>query len=191
MNKIGHALHELNEIFKKVTFTDRIKNILKNINFVDPVIVQSMIIFKNPKVGSEVTAHKDAEFLFTQPEIKLVGFWFALEDVTLENGCLWFIPKSHGQSVTRRFVRTYEDSEIKVSFNAPETEYDKSLFKPVTVPKGSLLLIHGLVVHKSGPNQSNLPRPVYTFHVIDQFETKWSPDNWLQPTEHLPFPKVY
>ncbi|XP_053212949.1 phytanoyl-CoA dioxygenase domain-containing protein 1-like [Panonychus citri] len=151
LNKIGHALHHFNPIFKQVTFNDRIKNLLKSLEFVEPAIVQSMIIFKNPKVGSEVTAHKDAEFLFTEPEIKLTGLWFALEDVTLENGCLWFIPKSHKENVTRRFVRSEDDSGIKVSFDFPETEYDESSFRPVTVPKGSLLLIHGLVVHKSGP----------------------------------------
>lgn len=191
LNKIGHALHELNPVFKAITFDGRVQSILKSLGCVEPHVIQSMVIFKNPHIGGEVSAHRDAEFLFTEPTIKLTGFWFALEDVTLENGCLWFIPGSHNESVTRRFVRNSGDSGPRVSFNAPEDKYDDSKFIPVTVAKGSLVLIHGLVVHKSKPNMSQLPRPVYTFHVVDFHETKWSPDNWLQPTEKLPFSRVY
>jgi len=41
-----------------------------------------------------VGPHQDGTFLFNQP-LKIMGVWFALEDATLENGCLWFIPGSH------------------------------------------------------------------------------------------------
>lgn len=41
-----------------------------------------------------VILHQDSTFLYTEP-MKLMGFWIALEDATLENGCLWFIPGSH------------------------------------------------------------------------------------------------
>ena len=41
-----------------------------------------------------VVPHQDSTFLHTTP-MKLMGCWIALEDATLENGCLWFIPGSH------------------------------------------------------------------------------------------------
>ena len=43
---------------------------------------------------SLVIPHQDSTFLHTDP-MKLIGFWIALEDATLDNGCLWFIPGSH------------------------------------------------------------------------------------------------
>ena len=51
-----------------------------------------------------VTPHQDGTFLNNDP-LKLVGFWFPLDDATLENGCLWFVPGSHARPVTRRSVR--------------------------------------------------------------------------------------
>lgn len=44
---------------------------------------------------TSVTPHQDATFLYTQPLGRVMGVWIALEDATLENGCLWFIPGSH------------------------------------------------------------------------------------------------
>ncbi len=45
-----------------------------------------------------MSPHQDGTFLFNEP-LKIMGVWIALEDATLENGCLWFIPGSH----TRKF----------------------------------------------------------------------------------------
>uniref|UniRef100_H2YC43 Uncharacterized protein n=1 Tax=Ciona savignyi TaxID=51511 RepID=H2YC43_CIOSA len=46
LNKIGHALHLLSKPFKDATFSSNIKNILRNLDFIKPVIPQSMFIFK-------------------------------------------------------------------------------------------------------------------------------------------------
>ena len=48
-----------------------------------------------------MTPHQDGTFLNNDP-LRLVGFWFPLDDATLENGCLWFVPGSHARPVTRR-----------------------------------------------------------------------------------------
>lgn len=51
----------------------------------------------HPKLNNlliSVIAHQDSTFLYTDP-MKLLGFWIALEDATLENGCMHFIPGSH------------------------------------------------------------------------------------------------
>ena len=53
-----------------------------------PLALQSMYIFKQPHIGGEVGCHQDATFLYTEP-MTVTGFWFAIEDATLENGCLW------------------------------------------------------------------------------------------------------
>ena len=55
LNKIGHALHNLVPEFKKVTFSDNMKGIGKSLKLKKPAIVQSMYIFKQPKIGGKVT----------------------------------------------------------------------------------------------------------------------------------------
>lgn len=53
LNKVGHALHWLNPTFKKYTFCEKVKETCFQLGLVEPVIVQSMYIFKNPGIGSE------------------------------------------------------------------------------------------------------------------------------------------
>lgn len=53
LNKIGHALHEKNEVFKKFTFDERVKEVCFQLGFKEPVVAQSMYIFKNPEIGSQ------------------------------------------------------------------------------------------------------------------------------------------
>lgn len=93
-NKIGHALHALNPVFKEITFDDQIKEIIKSIGYQKPIVCQSMYIFKQPFIGGEVQPHQDGSYLYTEP-LKVTGIWIALEDCTSENGCLEFIPGSH------------------------------------------------------------------------------------------------
>jgi phytanoyl-CoA hydroxylase len=93
-NKIGHALHALNPVFKENTFTENAKNAFRALDFKKPTICQSMVIFKQPFIGGEVSAHQDGTYIYNEP-LKVVGLWIALEDCTLENGCLEFIPGSH------------------------------------------------------------------------------------------------
>ncbi|GFT69369.1 phytanoyl-CoA dioxygenase 1, partial [Nephila pilipes] len=67
---------------------------MKTLHYKDPVVVQSMIIFKKPKIGEIVRPHQDSTFLYTDPPT-CIGLWFPLEDATIENGCLWYVPGSH------------------------------------------------------------------------------------------------
>ena len=85
INKIGHAMHDLDPVFDSFSRTEELEAVAKDIGFEDPRILQSMYIFKQPKIGGEVGCHQDATFLYTEP-ISVKGFWFALEDVSLENG---------------------------------------------------------------------------------------------------------
>ncbi|XP_013388645.1 phytanoyl-CoA dioxygenase domain-containing protein 1-like [Lingula anatina] len=192
LNKMGHALHALCPTFRKVTFSEKMREVVKNIGYEDPVICQSMYIFKNPGIGGVVTAHQDSWFLNTKP-LKLMGVWIALEDATLENGCLWFIPGSHKEGITDnyRMIRNPDKDGPPLKFTGAEPKYDDSKFIPGPVKKGTAVLIHGEVVHKSNPNNSDKSREIYTFHIYDQKGTEYSSINWLQPTEEMPFPHLY
>ncbi len=65
---------------------------------------QSMFIFKQPGIGGEVHWHQDATFLHSEP-MTVTGFWIALEDATVDNGCLWVAPGGHRGPLRKRFVR--------------------------------------------------------------------------------------
>ncbi|OCT65435.1 phytanoyl-CoA dioxygenase domain-containing protein 1 [Xenopus laevis] len=191
VNKIGHALHAHNAVFKEATHKAQVQETGRHLGLKKPVIVQSMYIFKQPGIGGEVTPHQDATFLNTEPLGRIIGFWIAVEDATEENGCLWFIPGSHRAGISRRMVRTPPGTFPLTEFVGKEPKYDEDQFVAAPVPKGGLVLIHGEVVHKSEQNSSPNSRHAYSFHVMESEETKWSPDNWLQATPELPFPSLF
>ncbi|XP_063031151.1 phytanoyl-CoA dioxygenase domain-containing protein 1 isoform X1 [Melospiza melodia melodia] len=191
VSKIGHALHAYDPVFKQITHSPKVQELGRKLGLERPVVVQSMYIFKQPGIGGEVTPHQDATFLHTEPLGRILGFWIALEDATQENGCLWFIPGSHTNGISRRMVRAASGASTCVEFVGSEPAYDDKQFLPLPIRKGGLILIHGEVVHKSELNSSESSRHVFTFHVMEAKGTTWSKENWLQPTPELPFPSLY
>ena len=107
INKIGHALHDLDPTFARFARSEKIKQLAAAIGFEDSLLLQSMYIFKHPNIGGEVACHQDSTFLYTEPT-DIVGLWFALEDATIENGCLWAIPGGHRDGLKSRWVRAPE-----------------------------------------------------------------------------------
>ncbi|XP_030673840.1 phytanoyl-CoA dioxygenase domain-containing protein 1 isoform X5 [Nomascus leucogenys] len=99
INKIGHALHAHDPVFKSITHSPKVQTLARSLGLQMPVVVQSMYIFKQPHFGGEVSPHQDASFLYTEPLGRVLGMWIAVEDATLENGCLWFIPGSHTRAL--------------------------------------------------------------------------------------------
>ncbi|NWR33869.1 PHYD1 protein, partial [Tachuris rubrigastra] len=196
ISKIGHALHAHDPVFKQITHSSKVQELGRKLGLERPVVVQSMYIFKGLKDLQKpsllaVTPHQDATFLHTEPLGRILGFWIALEDATQENGCLWFIPGSHTNGITRRMVRAPSGASTCVEFVGSEPTYDDNQFIPLPIKKGGLILIHGEVVHKSELNSSESSRHAFTFHVMEAKGTSWSQENWLQPTPELPFPSLY
>ena len=175
INKIGHALHDLDPVFARFSRSRKIKELAKAIGLEKSYLLQSMYIFKQPNIGGEVTCHQDSTFLYTEP-IDIAGLWFALEDATIENGCLWAIPGGHRRGLKSRWRRTQEKMEFEVFDNEPWPE-DELI--PLEVSKGTLIVLHGLLPHRSFENRSPRSRHAYTLHLIGA-GAKYPADNWLQ-----------
>lgn len=57
INKIGHALHDLDPLFDRFSRSRQVKELAETLGFEQPLLVQSMYIFKQPNIGGEVTCH--------------------------------------------------------------------------------------------------------------------------------------
>lgn len=107
LNKAGHGLHAAHpgDPFWAYSTSARLRELVRALGWRDPVLPQSMYIYKQPLVGAEVTSHQDSTFLFTRPRQTCLGLWLALHDATVENGCLWARPGSHAEPLRRQFAR--------------------------------------------------------------------------------------
>lgn len=108
LNKAGHGMHMIPGAFREYSISDKIKSLVTELGWQDPVVPQSMYIFKQAEIGGAVNSHQDSTFLYTEPKQSCLGLWLALDDATLENGCLWLRPKSHNETVRRQFKRNDE-----------------------------------------------------------------------------------
>ena len=104
LNKIGHALHELDPVFNQFSRSPQLIKLAEELGLDAYVLIQSMMIFKHARIGGKVDIHQDASFLYTEPT-SCIGFWFALEDATIENGCLWAKPGGHKTPLRDWFKR--------------------------------------------------------------------------------------
>jgi phytanoyl-CoA hydroxylase len=187
INKIGHALHDLDPVFESFSRTPALKSLVASLGYRRPLLVQSMYIFKQPRIGGEVTCHQDATFLYTEP-ITVTGFWFAIEDATIENGCLWVQAGGHRGPLRQLFRRAGASADGGTEFitldETPLPTPPQGL-TPVVVRAGTMVVLHGLLPHWSDVNRSPVSRHAYSLHCIDA--TADYPDwNWLQRPEDMP-----
>jgi phytanoyl-CoA hydroxylase len=182
INKIGHALHDLDPAFDRFSRGLKIKELVRELGIDAPLLLQSMYIFKQPRIGGEVTCHQDGTFLFCEP-LRLAGLWFALEDASIENGCLWAIPGGHKAGLKSRFMRVDDGGTKFETFdNSPWPEEN---LRPLEVEKGTLIVLHPLLPHLSRENNSQKSRHAYTLHLIDA-SVNYPKENWLQRSEEMP-----
>jgi phytanoyl-CoA hydroxylase len=174
INKIGHALHDQDEVFERFSRAPRVAELVAELGLEDPRLVQSMYIFKQPKIGGEVRCHQDATFLHAEPD-RVVGLWFALEDAHRENGCLWVVPGGHRAGLAARFVR---EGRTTRTVKVRDPGWDEGTRVPLEVKKGALVVLDGRVPHMSEANRSERSRHAYTLHVVPG-TSAWLPSNWL------------
>lgn len=183
INKVGHALHDPEPIFKRLALRPDLGRLARDLGLVEPHLYQTMVIFKQPRIGGEVTWHQDASFFYTQPS-SVLTYWFALEEATLQNGCLWVQPGGHTGPLRERFYRNDRNLTMVPLDDQPWPDAQQG--RPVPIPAGSLLVFHGHLPHCSAANRSERSRLALTFHVVDG-SLPYAADNWLQRPELGPF----
>ena len=176
LNKIGHAMHDLDDVFNQFSRSPQMKELIEELELQDQLLIQSMLIFKHAQIGGEVDIHQDATFLYTEPE-SCIGFWFALEDATTENGCLWAMPGGHQTSLRSWFKRKQGGGTEMIELNAEP--YSMEGMIPLEVKKGTCVVLHGLLPHYSLPNTSGKSRQAYAIHTINK-NAYYPKENWLQ-----------
>lgn len=182
LNKIGHAMHDLDLVYNAFSRSPQMKKLANDLKLSDNVLIQSMHIFKHAEIGGVVDVHQDSTFLFTEP-LSCVGFWFALEDATVDNGCLWTEPGGHKTLLRKRFKRRDAGGTEFEVFD--ETPYPTADMIPLEVQKGTCIVLDGLVPHMSRPNTSSRSRQAYTLHSISN-SANYPTDNWLQRSDLRP-----
>jgi len=177
VNKFGHAMHDLDPEFAAFSRGPRLQAVADGVGLRDPLLVQSMYIFKQPGIGGEVMCHQDSTYLYTEPE-SVVGFWFAIEDAHRGNGCLGGLAGQHRKGL-REVFRRQDDGLFALERREPPPAWDMSRIEWLEVPKGTLIVFDGSFPHLSQANRSPRSRHAYTLHAVSG-AAHYPSSNWIQ-----------
>jgi phytanoyl-CoA hydroxylase len=182
LNKAGHGMHDLDPVFDGFSRQPKLQALASDLGLRRPLLLQSMYIFKQPGIGGEVICHTDSTFLYTEP-LSCIGLWFALEDATIENGCMFALPGRHRAPLKSRFLRRADGSLDNEIYDPAPWSADGAV--PLEARRGTLIVLHGQLPHLSGANRSAKSRHAYTLHLIDG-ACRYPADNWLLRGPEMP-----
>ena len=154
-----------------VASDDAMIGLLRRMMGDEPALFQSMALLKPPGVGSEKPWHQDCAYFDVQPDCGVIGIWIALDEATIENGCMHLLPGSHRQGPMLHWRR--RDWQIC------DTDVSRSGQVAVPLPPGGALLFSGLLHHGTPPNRSDRPRRALQYHYQPQSTQKISREQRL------------
>lgn len=132
--------------------------------------MQSMLFVKPPQFQGQAW-HQDEIYIPTRDR-SLIGAWIALDDATIENGCLWVVPGSHRSGYL--YPQHPHDNPDEFDFAGESFGFDESAEIPVEVPTGSLVFFNGYLLHRSRKNRSGVYRRV----LVNHYMNAWSLLPW-------------
>ncbi|KAL8673983.1 MAG: hypothetical protein Q9168_001626 [Polycauliona sp. 1 TL-2023] len=176
--RLGLGVHQKLPTFRALSLSAFNRSVAKSLGYSDPRITQSQLIAKLAGIGGHLVPHQDGAVSFSNPPSAMT-FWYALEDSTLENGCLCVAKGSHLTTpLTQRLTKLEDGFPKFVHLPKPlwakgvVADEDKTVpadyeYEALEVKKGTLILFHGNLMHKSEANKSEKSRMAYTFSIID------------------------
>ncbi len=119
INKLGHAMHDLDPAFDRFSRTAKLRALAGGPRRSARRSSSNRCISSSSRsIGGEVSWHVNSTYLYTEP-LSCVGFWFALEDATMENGAMWCLPGAHRMPLKSRFLRKDGKLVTEVLDDAP------------------------------------------------------------------------
>ncbi len=165
-----HQPHYISPVIQKYVLHPKICGILSQITAAhlpdwdgSVKCMQSMLFVKPPGFQGQAW-HQDEVYIPTRDR-SLIGAWIALDDATIENGCLWVIPGSQQRGYM--YPQRAHNNDEEFDF-APESHgFDQSKEVPVQVKKGTVVFFNGYLLHRSLKNRSQIYRRVLVSHYMN------------------------
>jgi phytanoyl-CoA hydroxylase len=135
---------------KTTLYYEKITTIARKLLGNDLEIDFDMFINKPPFSNSITPWHQDCAYWIDMPDKRAISDWMQLDKATLDNGCMWYVPKSH-KLVMRKHESTAKNGALVCQGDEAEAKY-------IELEPGSVVLHHGATVHYSRGNSTNSQR---------------------------------
>jgi phytanoyl-CoA hydroxylase len=158
-----HYPHKISELMRETMLDSAILEVLRALIGPDVKCMQSMLFVKNAGKPGQAW-HQDEHYIPTRDR-SLVGVWIALEQASVENGCLWMHPGSHRRGVLYR-TAPHSDPRFDYSEEAQIEPLDREGGVPVELEAGGVAFFNGYVLHRSLNNRTNGSRRALVYHYM-------------------------
>lgn len=179
-----HFPHKISPLIHDFLSHPPVVDVLTEIVSPNVKCMQSMLFVKAPGKAGQAW-HQDEYFIPTRDR-SLVGAWIAIDDATVENGCLWIIPGSQQPGFIRPRVDNHSNEYADVD-TLDISEFAQEDIVPVEVKSGSVVFFNGYVLHSSLRNktQDNFRTALVNHYMSAESMLPWDQDGKLPPTEDL------
>ena len=169
-----HHPHKVSEIMRRHLATPSVVDVLTAVIGPNVKCMQSMLFIKSGGKPGQAW-HQDEDFIPTRDR-SLTAAWIALDDATVDNGCLWVIPGSHREGVLWA-MREQDDPRYDCSDESFGFPYSDEDAVPVEVAAGSVVFFNGYLLHSSLPNRTEhgLRRSLVNHYMSAESLLPWQP----------------
>lgn len=172
-----HFPHKLSPVMKHYLAQATMVDVLTQIIGPNVKCMQSMLFIK--AAGKPGQAWHQDEYFIPTRDRSLTGGWIAMDDATVENGCLWVIPGSHKHGILWP-QRQHEDRRFDCAGEAIYFPYSDDDAIPVEVPAGAIVFFNGYLLHRSLPNRA---KAGYRRVLVNHYMSAESLLPWRVPGE--------
>ena len=179
-----HFPHKISPVIRKYLSHPRITDILQHIISPNIKCMQSMLFVKAPGKAGQ-SWHQDEYYIPTR-DCSLVGAWIAIDDATVENGCLWIIPGSNKPAWIRPRIKNLS-SEYADPDTIDVSAYTEGDMLPMEVKSGSVVFFNGYTLHSSLRNKTGdcFRTALVNHYMSAESMLPWDQDGKFPPTEDL------
>jgi len=176
-----HFPHKISEVIHQALFHKGVVDVLTGIVGPDVKCMQSMLFVKGPGKAGQ-SWHQD-EFYIPTRDKSLVGVWIAIDDASVENGCLWIIPGRPNFIMPRGINNSNEYADVD-TIDVSAYESNKI---PVEVKSGSVVFFNGYTLHSSQRNKTDdcFRTALVNHYMSADSMLPWDQDGHLPATEDL------
>jgi ectoine hydroxylase-related dioxygenase (phytanoyl-CoA dioxygenase family) len=179
-----HFPHKISPVIKKYLSHAAVIDVLTNIVSPNVKCMQSMLFVKGPGKAGQ-SWHQDEYYIPTRDK-SLIGVWIAIDNASVENGCLWVVPGSQKAGYIMPRVESTSDEYADVD-TIDVSGYPSEEVIPLEATKGDVVFFNGYLLHSSRRNktQDNFRTALVNHYMSAESMLPWDQDGKFPLTEDM------
>jgi len=158
--------HRAHPAFDRLVRNEQLLDAIESLIGPNIRLVHFQGLYKPPHTGGNVHWHQDDYYFGVNKKDAVASCWLALDDATVDNGCMWVVPGAHTRMYEHQ--KNWDPKDKKgFFFSIQDPAPLEAGAIPIELKRGQCLFHHGLMPHRSLSNTSARMRRAFAMHFFD------------------------